>query len=192
MPGSQPTGSESRSSHERRLSSPCCKALGSPSPASTGEGEEPRSLFLSFPLARLCTVLRAQVGGLLAGDSTADLCSTGRAGLAPAPLCGRLRDQTGCPVLLLRMKERMAEYEHLHFCQSLWTPAVKQYLETSIQLELGRPERTQDRPSLAANTTALFILPWLCWAWTSKAVFLLQSQVAWAAIHHRQPQFQTT
>lgn len=47
-------------------------------------------------------------------------------------------------------------------------------------------------PSLAANTTALFILAWLCWAWTSKAVFLLQSQVAWAAIHHRQPQFQTT
>lgn len=44
------------------------------------------------------------------------------------------------------MKERMAEYEHLHFCQSLWTPAVKQCVETSIQLELGRPERTQDRP----------------------------------------------
>lgn len=24
-------------------------------------------------------------------------------------------------------------------------------------------------PSLAANTTALFIMPWVCWAWTSKS-----------------------
>lgn len=123
---------QSCSSHERRLSSLCCKALGSPSPTSTGEGEEPRSLFLSFPLARLCTVLRAQDGVLPAGDSTTHLCfhrshpptSKGRAVLASAPLCGQLRVQTGCPVLPLHMKDRMAECEHLHFCQSLWTPAV--------------------------------------------------------------------
>lgn len=51
VPGSQPSSSESRSSHERRLSSPCCKALGSPSPASTGEGEKSQDLFFCpFPL----------------------------------------------------------------------------------------------------------------------------------------------
>lgn len=66
--------------------------------------------------------------------------------MAPAPLCGWLRVQAGCPVLPLHMKGVTGEYEHLHFFQSLWTPAVKWCLETSIQLELGKPERTQDRP----------------------------------------------
>lgn len=49
-------------------------------------------------------------------------------------------------MLPLHVKERTAEHKHLHFCQSLWTPAVKWCLETSIQLELGKPERTQDKP----------------------------------------------
>lgn len=51
VPGPQPSSSEPRSSHERRLSSPRRTALGSPSASPAGEGEEPRSVFLSlFPL----------------------------------------------------------------------------------------------------------------------------------------------
>lgn len=48
VPGPQPGSSEPRSSHEHRLSSPCRTALGSPSASPAGEGEEPRSVFLSL------------------------------------------------------------------------------------------------------------------------------------------------
>lgn len=75
VPGSGPGSSEPRSSHERRLSSPCSAALGSPSAAPAREGEEPSSVFLSLSPCQALYSAEGPSWGLPAEDSAADLCS---------------------------------------------------------------------------------------------------------------------